>query len=121
MKLFIISLLACFTASANTVQSVYLQNSQLDAELKQEVIDAITKEYPCLNPYGLKEIETIVKMIQVDQGIKDYYYTTAFTGVMTYDYHPSTQNIVVESVHYDGSNPTIDWTEVLQVRGGYCD
>lgn len=121
MKLFIMSLLVSLTVSANTVQSVFLQNSQLDSELKQEVIDAIAKEYPCLNPYGLKEIETIVKIVQVDQGIRDYYYTSAFTGVMTYDYHPSTQNIVVESVHFDGSNPSIDWTDVLQVSGGYCE
>lgn len=114
MKLLITFLFASFSF-ANTVNSVFLTNSDLSNELKEEVIVAVEKSFPCVNSYGLKEVETTVRKDRVDQGIIDLYFTTTFKANITYDYHPRTITVLVESVLWAGSNPSVDWTEVTNV------
>ncbi len=100
---------------ANTIQSAYLQNSNLNPELQQEVIEAVRSFIPCLNAYGLTELNTTVEIDRVDQGVIDKFYATTFRANLTYDYHPKQVIITVRSAHYAGSNPTVKWTEILEV------
>lgn len=110
-------LLALFAlnSAANTVSSVYLSDSNLSSDLKEEIIHAVKSKFPCLNPYSLKEQSTIVVQDRIDQGIIDLYFTTTFKAQVTYDYHPRTISIVVESVRWDGSNPSVDWTDITSI------
>lgn len=111
-----------FTAQANTIESTFKSNSKLIGELKEEVLEAVLSKYPCINNYGLTEKTTNITVDQVDQGVRDLYFTTTFKADFHYDYHPSTAEVRVQSVRFDGSNPTIDWTHVLAVEGSIiCD
>lgn len=114
MKKLLIALIS-LTTMANTVSSVYLENTNLSSDLKEEVILAVKEQFPCVNNFGLKEVETTVRRDRVDQGIIDLYYTTTFKANITYDYHPRTISIVVNSIRWAGSNPSVDWTEITNV------
>ncbi len=118
MKLFTLSLLLlASSAFANNIDSVYPKDSKLITELKEEVMEAALKKYPCIDRFGLTELSTEVVVDQIDQGVRDLYFTTVFKANFHNEYHPSTAEVRIESVRYDGSNPTIDWTEVLTVKG----
>lgn len=123
MKLIALSLLLLTSvANANNIDSVYQKESKLIAELKAEVMLAVLKKYPCIDGFGLTEESTTMTIDQIDQGVRDRYFSTVFKANFHYDYHPSSAEVRVESVRYDGSNPTIDWTEVLTVDGSVlCD
>ena len=110
------------TANANTVDSIYSADSKLDKLLKVEIAGTLVSEFSCINPFGIKEVTTKLVIDEVDQGVVDYYYTTTFSVAYTYDYHPNTATIVVESVKYAGSNPTIKWTHIESIEGHIlCD
>jgi len=123
MKRMIIALLLVSGAvSANTVDSVYTTNSTLSSKLKAEVMEAVLKKFPCIDSFGLSEVQTSLKIDQVDQGVRDEYYTTTFNARFHYDYHPNSAVVTVKSILWDGSNPAIDWTEIESVEGQvYCD
>ena len=109
-------------ANANTIDSVYGAASTLNTRLRAEVMEAILTKFPCIDAYGLTEVKTIVEIDQVDQGVRDEYYTTTFKANFHYDYHPNSSVVTVKSIIWDGSNPAIDWTEVESVEGQvYCD
>lgn len=110
------------TAQANTSQSVYPNESKLIKELKVEVIESVLKRFPCIDNFGLTEVTTVVTVDQIDQGVRDLYFSTVFKADFHYDLQPNTAEVRVESVRYDGSNPAIDWSEVLTVKGSVlCD
>ena len=123
MKLIAMALLLIISeANANNGQSVYQSKSKLIKELRVEVLEAVLKKFPCIDNFGLTEELTIVSVDQIDQGVRDLYFKTVFKADFHYDNHPNTAEVRVESVRYDGSNPTIDWTEVLTVKGSVlCD
>ncbi len=119
VALFFLSTLA---VSANTVESIYQEDSALHRLLKVEIAQALTDKFNCINPYGIKEVETVVEVDRVDQGVIDYYYTTTFSITYTYDYHPNSTRVVVRSAKYAGSNPTIKWTDIESIEGHIlCD
>jgi hypothetical protein len=123
MKLIAIALLLItLEANANNSHSVYQSESKLIKELRVEVIEAVLKKFPCIDNFGLTEELTSVSVEQIDQGVEDLYFKTVFKADFQYDNHPNTAEVRVESVRYDGSSPTIDWTEVLTVKGSVlCD
>ncbi len=115
-------LLISFSASANTIESIYKSDSILHPLLKAEIAEVLTAEYSCINAYGLHEVKTEVVVDEVDQGIVDYYYTTTFSATYTYDFHPNNTTVVVRSAKYAGSNPTIKWTDIESIEGHIlCD
>jgi hypothetical protein len=123
MKFIALSLLLMASSVyANSTESVFANDSKLTDELKVKVIEAVLKEYPCIDNFGLSEKATTVIIDQIDQGVRDRYFSTVFKANFHYGNHPSSAEVRVESVRYDGSNPAIDWTEVLTVKGPVlCD
>jgi len=124
MKKFAFALLIALSAAtgANDLGSVYRADSALPQELKEDILSVLLESYPCIDDYGLFEAETTVFEDWIDQGVVDRYYTTKMNVRFTYDYHPNTAKIVVESVLFSGSNPSVDWGRVTDIEGQiYCD
>lgn len=122
MKFVLVALLAVSSSFANTIESAYVENTVLSYDLKQEVLDAVVEKYPCVDSYGISEVETTMRTHRVDQGVIDRFYTTTFSVKFHYDYHPKAGKLVVESIRWDGSNPTVDWTDITSIEGSvYCD
>ena len=121
-SLFTLLFLLTLSVNANTIDSIYNSGSQLNNSLKVEIADALTTKFSCINSYGINEVSTEVVVDEVDQGIVDYYYITTFSVAYTYDYHPNEATVVVKSVKYAGSNPTIKWTHIESIEGHIlCD
>lgn len=114
MKKLLLALISLSTM-ANTVSSVYLTNSKLSSDLKEEVIQAVTEKFPCVDSYGLHEVETTVRRDVVDQGIIDLFFTTTFNAQVTFSDNSRTVSIVVESIRWAGSNPSVDWTDITDI------
>ena len=119
---FLLLSLLSFNATANTTQSVFGIKSSLSSELQSEVISAVEERFPCVDRFGMKELSTTVVYDEIDQGITDEYYTTQIQVNYHFDYHPNTSVVTVKSILWDGSNPTIDWTDIESVEGSIsCD
>ena len=109
-KVFImISMIVSFhlAALANTVESAYLQNSILPQELKGMILDALQAKCPeAISPYGLSEVETVVRSGDF-QGKPYRFYTTNFRSRYYSDgMHPATLNITVYSADRSGTFDT---------------
>lgn len=122
MKFLILFAIFSSTAFSNTIESVYNEDSVIHEELKAEVIEEVTKKYPCIDNYGLTEKSTDETLDQIDYGIRDFYYKTVFQATYHYDYHPYTKDIVVESARHDIDNPKYKRTEVISIESNIsCD
>lgn len=101
--LFLLSLAFLTTfACANTVETVFPENSELPVILQTQIIKQMTKDIPCLEAYSMNEVKTEVKIDRIDQGITDYYYTTTINFTYFRDrYHPSHGSITVKSEQID--------------------
>src|SRR5690554_5639171 len=98
-KLAYVLLITLSAASgANDLGSVYRSDSALPQELREDILSVLLESYPCIDDYGLFEAETTVFEDWIDQGVVDLYYTTKMNVRFTYDYHPNTTEVVVESV-----------------------
>lgn len=116
-------ILLTFEAKANTVPSVYLPNTPLPEALKEKIVESIQDHLSCLESNSLQELKTKVEVDQIDQGIRDEYFTTSFRARAYLDrYHPSTLKLSVKSVNLDISNPRFERYRVLEVTPEYfCD
>lgn len=88
-------------ANANTIQTVFKKDTKLPVILQEKILAKVQKELPCLDPYGLRETTTAVKIDRVDNGVIDYYYSTSMVVNYHYDYHPRSATIKIDSAHFD--------------------
>lgn len=111
MKTFIASLLLTTTAFAQP---------QVPTELQEKILKAI--EARCERVYNLNEVETLTRVVRIDQGQTDYYYTTTFSASWYFDgSHPIKTTITVESEDLAIYNPSISRLNVLSVTGDACN
>ncbi len=103
-------------ALANTVESAFKTQTIKSLELRQAILDRLLTEYPCVNNYGITEVQTTVTADEFDQGKTDYFYESTFNIKAHFDqYHPSNLSVVVRSAVYYGQNPNVNWTEIIEV------
>ncbi|WPU63197.1 hypothetical protein [Peredibacter starrii] len=109
------------SALANTIDFTFKKDSPISVELQQRLLKVLKERCPeMVQPYGLREVTTAVRIDRVDQGIIDRYYTTTFSARWYFDgYHPSTSYIEVESVEYSFQNG--DNLAVLKIDGDRCN
>lgn len=101
MKSALISLVLTIglSAFANTTESVYNKDSILPTELKEQIIQYISKQCPQdISTYGLSEIQTVVtNESELDVEVSTEY-ETVFSSRYYFDgMHPSHQQIKVLS------------------------
>ncbi len=95
--------------------SVFRKNSPVPSELQTRIIQEILTKYPCMT-MGLFEDSTEVHEDRVDQGVRDFYYTTTLQYTWYFDgMHPSTERFTVKSAEYSISNPSVDRLEVISI------
>ena len=112
---FPLTVLISTTTWSNTPETAFKRNSEVPVELKARILSALERN--CSNLIakdGLSEQETTVRIDQVDQGIRDHFYTTTFSSRYYFDgSHPITTTITVESAQYDFVNG--DNLEVISI------
>ena len=106
--------------TANTLafasNQVFRTNSPVPAELQTRIIQAIEAKCPAVKNGYLSEELTTAKVQQIDQGIRDTYYSSQINYSYLFDgQHPITYSVDVESVDYDINNPAFDRYQVLKV------
>lgn len=97
---FSLIVLNSITSWGNSLESVFRKETQLPLILQEKILSRLQREIPHLRPFSLKEIHTDLRVDRVDQGIRDYYYTTNFEMSVTCGLHPSTAYVTVESAEY---------------------
>lgn len=109
------------SALANTLETVYKKDTQLPVALQERILKVLKERCPdMIQPYGLREKTTEVRVDRVDQGVIDRYYTTTFSARWYFDgYHPSTSYIEVKSAEYSFQNG--DNLSVLDIDGDRCN
>lgn len=87
-------------------------------ELPTELHARVLKTAESCGLVVIREISTTVRMESVDQGIRDYFYTTDFIAVdPSDDQYPRRQNIRVLSAQWEINNPPeARW----QIEGVVC-
>jgi len=112
-----------FLAQANTVDSVYKANSELPLELKQRVLAQVEAKCAAgVIQNGLSEVSTTVREESIDQGIRDYFYTTTFRSAYFFDgMHLADAYITVTSAEYQISNPSVDRFEIQSVSSDVAE
>lgn len=124
----IVSLLAFLfplATFANSVETVFPASSPLPAELRARVLEAVKARCPAgLTHNTLREESTRVREESVDQGVRDYFYTTDLHTTYLFDgTHPVSATITVVSAEYSVSNPSVDRFEIKEIKdwnSGIC-
>lgn len=89
--------------------------SKLPAELRGSILVRIARD--CPKALNIEEGETSVREEHVDQGVRDFYYTTKFKVRWYFDgMHPTGDVITVKSVKYGGAVVI----ESVESWGGVC-
>lgn len=103
MRNFIVLMALTLTsvAQANRIDTAFKKETAVPQELQKSILENLkTRCGDIVEAYGLTEIKTTVRIDRVDQGVIDRYYTTTFSSRYSYDYHPRTATITVESVEW---------------------
>lgn len=125
MKAILVSLvlLAGVSAQAN---NVFRRNTSLPQELQARVLAYVGQlcGHGEIKINDLREESTTVVVKQIDQGVRDRYYTTKLKATWLFDgVHPSSYDITVRTGEWDISNPSVDRYEVLGLDAdqGVCN
>lgn len=103
MKNFIVlmALTLASVAQANRIDTAFKKDTAVPQELQKRILENVASRCgDIVDAFGLSEIKTSVRVVRVDQGIIDRYYTTTFSSRYIYDYHPRTAIITVETVEW---------------------
>lgn len=85
---------------------VFKSNSPVPVELQDKILAVAQAQCPKLNVNNLAEVETSTRVDIIDQGVRDYYYSTVLSYSFYFDgAHPITYRIGVESSNIDVNNP----------------
>lgn len=109
----LIAVLFALNAQASSIR--FPQESNLPSAL--QVMVARTLETRCPKFFNIMEKATSVTSKEIDQGQRDFFYSTYFTGSYHFDgMHPVFVEITVESASYDIRNPNFANFEILSVK-----
>ena len=121
----LLAVLFPLTTFANSVDTVFLPNSALPSELRARILQAVEARCSAgLTHNTLREEATRVREESVDQGVRDYFYTTDLHTTYLFDgTHPVGATITVVSAEYSISNPSVDHFEIKEIKdwnSGIC-
>lgn len=126
MKAILVSLVLLTGLSAVASNNVFRRNSILPQELQTRVLELVSLQcgHGEVKINSIKEESTTVVVKQVDQGVRDRYYTTKLSVTWMFDgTHPANYTITVRTGEWDISNPSVDRFEILGLdsEAGVCN
>lgn len=110
----VVVLFSTLTAAGGN-QVNYAAGSPLPSDLKVLIEEELRRR--CSSEiHEIREIETALRMDEIDQGQADAYYHSVFSAVEYFDgTHPVGVQISVDSAEYAISNPTFERMKILSI------
>lgn len=107
-RLLVILSLGLFAATIQA-QDSFQTNSKVPEPLQKRIVETVLAGAPCIVAGSLQEVQTLVTVDHVDQGITDYYYDTYMTATAKIDSRRSSKiTLIVQSSEADIDNPKFD-------------
>ncbi|MBY0315951.1 MAG: hypothetical protein K2Q26_10550 [Bdellovibrionales bacterium] len=111
--LVVLNLITSWAVATQGGSIQFIKDSQVPVEIQAKIIEEIQQRCPSV--FSATEVQTSVKIVQVDQGVQDTYFSTELSANTKGNKNSKIIQLRVQSVEWAVSHPDIEQFEVLWI------